>query len=78
MVKVSASRDMTTPWNFILDPLGTDRRLRFWLLGLGMVETCAETKGTIAATKARQQNIVNGLIGFIGLLLMISLLKDLI
>src|ERR1700687_4509017 len=69
MVKVSASREMTTPWNFILDPLGTDRRLTFWLLGVWLVETWAEA--AIART-SRPHTRVNGRNLLITLLLISS------
>src|SRR5882672_12499065 len=72
MVKVSASREMTTPWNFIFDPLGTDRRLTFWLLGVWLVETWAETSGAIAITRPKPHIRVNGRNLLITLLLISS------
>src|ERR1700720_561167 len=78
MVKVSASREITTPWNFILDPLGTERRFTFRLFAVCLVETCAETSGAIAIIKAKPQIMVNGRTLLIALLLIISSLRYLI
>src|SRR6266849_2485100 len=75
MVKVSASREMTTPWNFIFDPLGTDRRLTFWLLGVWLVETWAEA--AIART-SRPHTRVNGRNLLIAIMLIYHLLQYLV
>jgi len=56
-VKFSASREMTTPLNFIFDPLGTDR-----VLGAAAVvvfETCPETSDVAPNNRARPQMTTN-------------------
>src|SRR6266550_224433 len=82
MVKVSASREMTTPWNFILDPLGTDRRFGFCLFGFCWVETCADTNCavaiTVAITKPKPTIMVNDRNLFTAVLLILVLLRYLI
>src|SRR5882724_2565452 len=71
MVKVSPSREITTPWNFIFDPFGTDRRLTFCLFDVWLVETWAETSGAIAITRPKPHIRVSGRNLVIALMLII-------
>src|SRR5712691_2115194 len=54
-MKVSASRLMTTPLNFIFAPLGTGRMFAVGSFVVWPLEPCPKTSGVPASTKPRPQ-----------------------
>jgi hypothetical protein len=59
-VKTSASRLITTPLNFIFEPLGTERTFIFGFCDVVVVVTCPRTAGATDIKTARTQPTANG------------------
>src|ERR1044072_5925282 len=62
MVKTSASRLMTTPLNFIFEPLGTERAVMLWfcVACVLVVVTWPNTAGAMVINAASAKPTVNG------------------